>query len=451
MQTALNILVIEDDPDGRRSVVDALESAGHRVVAAPAGAAGLAELERGEFDLVLSDVRLPDISGLEVLERIRRRLPALPVLLMTAYGTVATAVAALQAGAYDYILKPLDLADLQAKVARAGETVRLRAEVGRLQAALSERQGARPLVFASDGMRAVLDRVRAVASTRATVLIVGESGVGKELIARELHFGGDRAGAPFEAVNCGALAESLLESELFGHEKGAFTGAAERHPGAFERAQGGTLFLDEIGIAPPRVQERLLRVLEEKEITRLGGRQSVRLDVRIVAATNQDLHVLAAERQFRRDLLYRLQVVAITVPPLRERPADVRPLADHFIARACAEHGRHIEGAEPDYYARLEQYAWPGNVRELKHAVEASVLMAARPRLAAADLQLGGGAPPAGEPASIPPGLTMAEVERAALLQSLRRHQGRRAPAAAELGLAVRTIQRKIREYDLPF
>ncbi len=451
MQTAFHILVIEDDPDGRRSVADALEAAGHRVAAAAGGAAGLAELDRNRFDLVLSDVRLPDLSGMEVLERIRRRLPDLPVLLMTAYGTVATAVAALQSGAYDYILKPLDLADLQAKVARAGETVRLRAEVERLQTALSERQGARPLVFASEKMRAVLDRVRAVAATRATVLIVGESGVGKELIARELHFGGARAGAPLVAVNCGALAESLLESELFGHEKGAFTGAAERHPGAFERAQGGTLFLDEIGIAPPRVQERLLRVLEEKEITRLGGREAVQLDVRIVAASNQDLHALAAERKFRRDLLYRLQVVTVSVPPLRERPADVRPLADHFIAMACAEHGRHIAGVEPEYYARLEQYAWPGNVRELKHAVESSVLMAAHPRLAAADLQLGCGALPAGDPASIPPGLTMAEIERAALLQALRRHQGRRAAAAAELGLAVRTIQRKIRDFDLPF
>ena len=333
MQTTFNILVIEDDPDGRRSVTDALESAGHRVVAAADGAAGLAELNGGEFDLVLSDVRLPDISGLEVLERIHRRMPELPVLLMTAYGTVATAVDALRAGAYDYILKPLDLTDLQSKVARAGETVRLRAEVGRLQSALSERRG-RPLVFVSDAMRDVLERVRAVASTNATVLIVGESGVGKELIARELHFGGDRASAPLVAVNCGAFSESLLESELFGHEKGAFTGAAERHPGAFERAQGGTLFLDEIGIAPPRVQERLLRVLEEKEVTRVGGRQSVRLDVRILAATNQDLHDLVMQRRFRQDLMYRLQVVTIVVPPLRERPADVRPLADHFIAAA---------------------------------------------------------------------------------------------------------------------
>ncbi|MGI6087496.1 MAG: sigma-54-dependent transcriptional regulator [Kiritimatiellia bacterium] len=450
MQTTFNILVIEDDPDGRRSVTDALESAGHRVVAAADGAAGLAELNGGEFDLVLSDVRLPDISGLEVLERIHRRMPELPVLLMTAYGTVATAVDALRAGAYDYILKPLDLTDLQSKVARAGETVRLRAEVGRLQSALSERRG-RPLVFVSDAMRDVLERVRAVASTNATVLIVGESGVGKELIARELHFGGDRASAPLVAVNCGAFSESLLESELFGHEKGAFTGAAERHPGAFERAQGGTLFLDEIGIAPPRVQERLLRVLEEKEVTRVGGRQSVRLDVRILAATNQDLHDLVMQRRFRQDLMYRLQVVTIVVPPLRERPADVRPLADHFIAAACAEYRRNIAEVAADYYTRLEQYAWPGNVRELKHAVEASVLMAARPRLTAADLQLVGGPPAADEPATIPPGLTMAEIERTALLQSLRRHQGRRAAVAAELGLAVRTIQRKIRDYDLPF
>lgn len=452
MKNNFKVLVIEDDPDGRQSVIDALADAGFDTVAAPDGKSGLACLEKEPFDVVLSDVRLPDIDGMEVLERICRKDKDMPVLLMTAYGTVATAVAALKNGAYDYILKPLDLADLQAKVMRAAETAQLRGEVSRLKAALSSPDGRRLLVFDADAMRAVLERVQSVASTRATVMIMGESGVGKELIARELHFGGERASGPFVAVNCGAFAESLLESELFGHEKGAFTGAVERHPGAFERAQGGTLFLDEISIAPPRVQERLLRVLEEREITRVGGSRPVPFDARIVAASNQDLQSLAESGNFRRDLLYRLQVVDIRIPPLRERREDIRPLADHFIAMACAEHGRHIESVAPDYYECLNNYNWPGNVRELKHAVEVSVLLAKNPRLVDGDLQLGGGAAPQdADPAVVTDGKTLAEIERTMLLRALNRHAGCRTAAAAELGVAARTIQRKIKDYNLPF
>lgn len=452
MKNNLRVLVIEDDPDGRQSVQDALADAGFNVVAAPDGKSGLAWLTKGAFDVVLSDVRLPDIDGMEVLENIRQKHSDVPVLLMTAYGTVATAVAALKKGAYDYILKPLDLDDLQVKVARAAETASLRGEVSRLKAALSSQDGHRKLVHKSVGMRDVLERVHAVASTSATVLITGESGVGKELVVRELHFGGDRAAGPFVAVNCGAFAESLLESELFGHEKGAFTGAMERHSGAFERAQDGTLFLDEISIAPIRVQERLLRVLEEREITRVGGSHTISLNARIIAASNRDLQKMIGGGEFRRDLLYRLQVVAIHIPPLRNRREDIRPLVDHFMAMACAEHGRHIEGATPDYYERLLQYDWPGNVRELKHAVEVSVLLAKAPCLTALDLQLGV-ENSAGDARSdgLAPGMTLAEIERAALLNALRRHDGCRTVAAAELGVAVRTIQRKIKDYNLPF
>ncbi|MFN2350858.1 MAG: sigma-54-dependent transcriptional regulator [Kiritimatiellia bacterium] len=449
MQTTAKVLVIEDDADGRAAVADVLEEAGFQVVVAADGMAGLSRLEQERFDVALVDLRLPDLDGLQVLERIRGMPQPPAVILMTAYGTVEKAVAALRAGAYDFILKPLNLGDLQSRVGRAAETVGLRAEVASLRHALSAQSGGRPLVFVSGAMRRVMEQVRAVASTKATVLVVGESGVGKELIARSLHFGSDRAAAPLVAVNCGAFAESLLESELFGHEKGAFTGAVERHPGAFERAQGGTMFLDEIGIAPTRVQERLLRVLEEREITRLGGRQPVALDVRVVAASNRDPESLVAEGVFRRDLLYRLQVITIKVPPLRERPEDIRPLADHFIALACAEHGRHVEEVTSDYYEALQRYAWPGNVRELKHAVEVSVLMADTARLTAAGLQTGAGQPPAAT--SMLPRMTMAELERLALTQALDRHQGRRIDAAAELGVSTRTIQRKIREYDLPF
>ncbi len=443
------VLVIEDDPDGRQSVVDALEDAGHAVVAAGTAEAGLRFLRREPFDAVLSDIRLPDQDGIEVLRQARALDADLPVLLMTAYGAIADAVTALKAGAYDYLAKPLNLADLLATVARAVEARRLRTQVTDLRRALA----GRPLIAASPAMRAVLDQLRAVAATQATVLILGESGTGKELVARAIHDASPRADGPFVAVNCGAFSETLLESELFGHEKGAFTGALARHAGAFERADGGTLLLDEIGIAPAAVQTRLLRVLEEREILRVGGTQPVPIHVRVLAASNRALDDLVAERSFRHDLLYRLQVVTLALPPLRARPEDIRPLADFFLAESCKAHGRHLAGVRPDYYAALERYAWPGNVRELKHAVEASVILAATPCLTAADLKLG---PPPAVPdppaaLALPAGLSLAHLEREAILQALRRHEGSRTLAAEELGLSTRTIQRKIRDYDLPF
>jgi DNA-binding NtrC family response regulator len=441
------ILIIEDDPDGRRSVAEAMEEAGYAVVTAAAGETGIRLFQEQPFDAVLADIRLPDLDGQKVQERLRAIHADVPVLLMTAYGTVSAAVVALKAGAYDYILKPLDLTDIQSKVAHAIENRRLRSQVSSLKKALYGRE----IIAVSPGMVEVLRQVKVVAATQATVLILGESGAGKELIARALHDGSTRADGPFVAVNCGALSESLLESELFGHEKGAFTGALNRHEGAFERAQSGTLFLDEIGIAPPAVQTRLLRVLEEREIIRVGGTQPIPIDVRVISASNRDLDDLVAERTFRHDLLYRLQVVTLHVPPLRERREDIRPLADFFVIGACSLHGRHIDEIEDDFYKTLERHPWSGNVRELKNAVESAVIMATIPRLTAASLTL----TPPGErtPTEIVilPQMTLAEIERQALLQSLTRHTGSRSLAAEELGLSTRTIQRKIKEYDLPF
>jgi DNA-binding NtrC family response regulator len=445
----IKILVIEDDPDGRRSVTEVLESAGYAVSAVETGEEGVRQFEAEKFDAVLSDVKLPDIDGHEVLVRIRKQDQETPVLLMTAYGTVTAAVAALKAGAYDYILKPLSLADLQSKVAHALESRQLRLQVSSLKAALHAKSSLKAIIAKSANMQEVLKQVRAVASTRATVLILGESGVGKELVARALHYDGSRAEAPFVAINCGAFSESLLESELFGHEKGAFTGAATRHEGAFERAHGGTLFLDEIGIAPASVQARLLRVLETRELMRVGGNEPIIVDVRIISATNRNPEDLVAEKLFRHDLLYRLQVVTIRIPPLRERRDDIRPLADHFIALACAEYGRHIAAVEPAAYAMLESYPWPGNVRELKNALETAVLMATRPVLTPADLRLGSGTAPAA-PAPLAP-VPLEELEKQAILQALQRHKGSRTLASEELGVSLRTIQRKIKEYNLPF
>jgi two-component system response regulator AtoC len=361
-------------------------------------------------------------------------------------------VRALKSGAYDYIVKPLDLDDIQAKVARAGEMRRLRAEVSSLRQAVHGRYSLASIVAVSPKMHEVIHQVRAVAGTGATVLILGESGTGKELVAHALHVEGRRAGGPFVAVNCGGFTETLLESELFGHERGAFTGAVSRHIGAFERADGGTLFLDEIGDAPASVQARLLRVLEEKEFMRVGGQSAVKVDARVVAASNRNLDDLVAEGSFREDLLYRLRVVTIACPPLRARPEDIRPLADRFVALACVEHGRRIESVQPGFYAALEKHDWPGNVRELRNVVESSVIMASGSVLSERDVNLGGSPKPgADEEPRLPPGTTLADLERTALLESLRRHEGNRTLAAQELGISTRTVLRKIKEHQLPF
>jgi DNA-binding NtrC family response regulator len=447
---------VEDDPDGRRSVVEAIRDAGYDVLAAETGRAGIELARREMVDVVISDLKLPDIDGLQVMDEIKRLRGGVPVLIMTAYGSVESAVRALKQGAYDYLVKPLDLDDLQAKLARALETSQLRAQVASLRHEILGRYSARSMVADAPAMQEVLRQIEAVAGTNATVLVLGESGTGKELVARAVHADGRRSAGPFVAVNCGAFAETLLESELFGHEKGAFTGATARHEGAFERAQGGTLFLDEIGIAPKAVQARLLRTLEEKEILRVGGRETVKVDARIVAASNRDLEELVEAGEFRHDLLYRLQVVTIRLPPLRERREDIRTLADRFRAAATAEHGRHVESIEAVGYERLIAHDWPGNVRELRNVIESAVIMARGTVLRAEDLRLSrpeevAAVSAAGSGLTIPAATTLADLEREALLQALRRHAGNRQLTATELGISTRTIQRKIREYALPF
>jgi DNA-binding NtrC family response regulator len=290
----------------------------------------------------------------------------------------------------------------------------------------------------------------------ATILICGESGTGKELVARALHVDSKRAAGPFVAVNCGAFAETLLESELFGHEKGAFTGASATHKGAFERADGGTLFLDEIGDAPASVQVKLLRALEEKEVRRVGGREVFKVNVRLVSATNKDLEAMVAGGSFREDLLYRLNVVTLRVPPLRERREDIRPMADRFIARAAAENSRTVTSVKPDFYAALEAHDWPGNVRQLRNAMESAVLLSPYGVLTAASVSLPGGralasSAAAGGALAIPEGMTLDQLERAVLETKLQQNAGNRTLTADQLGLSRRTIQRKIKEHHLPF
>jgi DNA-binding NtrC family response regulator len=442
------ILVIEDDPDGRKSVEEAIRDAGYHVLTAASGRAGVDTALRETVHVVLSDLMLPDIDGLKVLEEIHRQKPGVPVLIMTAFGTVDTAVRALRQGAYDYLVKPLDLEDLQVKVGRAAEASRLRSEVARLNDEVRGRYRSKSMVAGAPKMLEVLRQIAAVADTNATVLIQGESGTGKELVARALHADGRRSEGSFVAVNCGAFTESLLESELFGHEKGAFTGATERHAGAFERAQGGTLFLDEIGIAPKSVQARLLRVLEQKEVLRVGGRAPIQVDARIVAASNRDLDDLVAAGEFRHDLLYRLQVVTIRVPALRERVEDIPVLAERFVKSACVDYGRQIGQIQPEVMVKLAQYSWPGNVRELRNVIESAVIMETGRILGPDSINLGRSGVAVPAPTA---GGTLADIERDAILAALRRHDGNRQLTADELGISTRTIQRKIQEYNLPF
>ncbi len=447
----VRVLVIEDDPDGRASVSEAIEEGGMTVVAAADGSTGLDTFKQQPFDLVLTDLVLPDIDGIDVLERLHEFNPQVPVLIMTAYGSVSSSVRAMKSGAYDYITKPLDLDDLQAKLTRAAETARLRRRVVNFESSAREQFGSGTITAVDSRMVELMQQVYTLAGTTATVLVQGESGTGKELIARALHYDGARADGPFIAVNCGAFTESLLVSELFGHEKGSFTGAFRQHRGAFERAHGGTLFLDEIADAPPDVQVKLLRVLETREVTRVGGQEPIRVDVRVVSASNRPLQQRVVDGAFREDLLYRLNVVELTVPPLRERRGDIRPLADHFVAIACAEHGRTIREIMPSFYEAVESFPWPGNVRQLRNAIESAIVINRTDVLDAGHLSLS--IRPAGSPPSpaftAPVDMPLAEIEREILRQTLARNHANRTLTAEQLGLSRRTIQRKIKEHDL--
>ncbi len=445
------VLIIEDDPDGRASIVEAVEDAGMKVTAAATGRDGIAAFRTGVFDVVLTDLVLPDIDGIEVLSELIELAPGTPVIIMTAYGSVSSSVTALKTGAYDYITKPLDLDDIETKLKRAAETSHLRQQVGNFKSTVSSKFGSGAITAEDPKSLALLDQVRTLANTTATVLIQGESGTGKELIARALHYDGPRADGPFIAVNCGAFTESLLASELFGHEKGSFTGAVRQHKGAFERADGGTLFLDEIGDAPADVQIKLLRVLEERQVTRIGGQENFPVDVRVVSASNRNLKEMVTAGKFREDLLYRLHVVDLNVPALRERRGDIKTLADRFVAAACSEHGRQITEIDASFYEALMNYDWPGNVRQMRNVIESAVVMSTSTTLTGASITLRTTNAPGDSAFEVPANMSLAEIEKEALRQALIRNNGNRTLTADQLGLSRRTIQRKIKEHELPF
>ncbi|HEX7125909.1 MAG TPA: sigma-54 dependent transcriptional regulator [Thermodesulfobacteriota bacterium] len=482
------ILVVDAQDEAAAAIDAALSRVGYRVLRARTGADAFRLIADERVSLVLVDLHLPDMDGMEVLRRALEADERMEVIVMAAHGSIEQAVQAMQEGAADYLTRPIDVADLRARVDRAMRSRSLAEEVRYLRDEVNRRYGVQPLLGRSRAMEQVYAVIRQVAPTNSTVLITGESGTGKELAARALHFLSRRRDRPFIAINAAAFSETLLESELFGHEKGAFTGATERRIGKLELAQGGTLFLDEIAEVSRAVQVKLLRVLEEREIMRVGGNQTIRIDVRLIAATNAPLEQLVARRRFREDLYYRLKVISLEMPPLRERREDIPILVHAFVQQFSAETGKVIRGINEEALEALIRYPWPGNVRELRNVVESMVVLARRPELTLADVpaairsgivpvrrlalpagSLAPAAPPApAEPAwtagpdgAAPPpalaadgarlnvsvGMTMAEIEREAILKTLDSVGGNKTKAARVLGIGLRTLQRKLKEY----
>ena len=444
--TEATILVVDDEPAQRALLADFLRDEGYRVAEAADGAAALARVRNGGIDLLLTDVRMPGISGQELLCTVREESPHLPVLLITAHDTVEQAVTAMQSGAFSYIAKPVNLDGLLAQVERALEHRRLAEEVEALRSAAGRTPDVPDVVAESPAMRAVLSEAARVAPRRATVLITGESGTGKEVVARAIHALSGRVGAPFVAVNCAALPESLLESELFGHETGAFTGAVRRHTGRFEQAHGGTLFLDEIGDLPGAVQVKLLRALQERTIERLGGSEPIAVDVRLIAATHRDLQAAIRDGSFREDLYYRLNVVALHLPPLRSRRPDIPPLIDHLLERINRENDTGVTGVSREVLEAFLRYPWPGNVRELRNVLERAVVLNRGRVIHLDDLPAAFRAPPEKAPIA---GGSLVENERATIISALQAAGWNRSIAADRLGIHRNTLRRKIRELGI--
>jgi two-component system, NtrC family, response regulator AtoC len=445
MSTAsTRILVVDDEEIVRESLAGWLEKDGYTVGLAPDGPSAIETLAREPWAILLLDMKMPGMDGLQVLEHTRTLQPPPTVVIMTAYATVETAVRAIKIGAYDYLVKPFDPEELSLmiqKIVRQDELVR---ENEALRKALKRDYRFRDLISKNAAMQTVFDLARTAARSPSTILILGESGTGKELLARAVHAESPRRGGPFVAVSCAALTETLLESELFGHERGAFTGAAARRRGTFETAQGGTLFLDEIGDISPKLQVDLLRVLETRQFCRVGGNETITVDVRIVAATNKDLQREVAEGRFRDDLFYRLNVIPITLPPLRDRREDIPLLVEHFLERMSAELGRKVDGVSRDAMAMLMSHPFPGNVRELRNLVERATVCASGPILQVVDFGL---APAVA--AAVDAGASLEDVERRHIAAVLEQTGGNVSQSARILDIDRVTLYNKIRKYGL--
>ncbi len=445
------ILVADDHEALRRGLALALTAAGHEVQEAAHGNAAIERLHEQYFDVVVSDLKMGGSDGLDVLRSTKALHPSASVILMTGFGSVTTAVEAMKHGAFDYVQKPFEVEEMEVKVEKALELRRLRNELDYLRHEQQESYDFSRIVGSSPALHQVLTVVRKVAKSNSTILIRGETGTGKELIAGALHHNSLRASRNFVKVNCAALQENLLESELFGHEKGAFTSADRQRIGRFEQADGGSLFLDEIGDMSASTQAKILRVLQEHEFERLGGTRTIKVDVRLVAATNRDLPTMVADGEFREDLYYRLNVVTIEMPPLRERKEDILALASWFIRRFGSELKKKLDGADTEAQKLLVRYNWPGNIRELENAIERAALLAEGNVIRAEDLRLGdfstmGGAKDPAPVVKIPPsGIALEEVERQALLEALRMSNWVQKDAAELLAISPRVMNYKIK------
>ena len=441
------ILIVDDEANARAALSEILREDGYATETAADGFKALGKLEEFSPDVILTDLKMPGLDGIAFMDKARTAAPGAVFVVMTAFGTISSAVDAIKKGAENYLMKPLDPEALTAVVERAMEKASLVQEAQRLRDRLRERNAFSHVVSADPKMQAVLELVAQVGPSKASVLVTGESGTGKELIAEAIHQASPRAKAPFVRLHCAALSESLLESELFGHERGAFTGAVGRREGRFKQADGGTLFLDEIGEISQNVQVKLLRFLQERTFERVGGNETLKVDVRVIAATNRDLSAEIKRGAFREDLFYRLNVVTVEIPPLRERRGDIGALASFFLRRYAVENGKTIETFADDALRALLDYGWPGNVRELENAVERAVVLCEGPRIERKHLPASvvpaeerGGPPPI-------PGSTIQELERYAILRTLEACGGSTSKAATVLGVSPRKIQYKLHEY----
>jgi two-component system response regulator HydG len=453
MPEPARLLVADDDPGLRESLERTLTREGYRVTLASDGRAALERVQAGGIDLILTDLKMPGLTGLELLRAAKAIAPDVDVILLTAFGTVEEAVKAMKDGAYDFLTKPFRREQLLKLIDKALERRALIEQNKVLRQQLEDLRGKGQVIGASPAFRRMMTLVDQVADSAATVLIQGESGTGKELVARAIHERSPRSHRPFVAVNCAALPETLLESELFGYEKGAFTGAVGRKEGRFELASGGTLFLDEVADLSLVTQPKILRMLQEGEFERLGGTRTLQVDVRIVAATNQNLAEMVKDKRFREDLYYRLNVITVYVPPLRDRPEDIRVLAQHFLRVYAAKNNRALEGFTPEAVERLESYAWPGNVRELENVVERAVVLARERRVGPEELpdEVTGTRKRAPRDAIVElVGTPLADIEQRLLDEALRITGGNKTQTAKLLGIDVRTVARKLDRREGP-
>jgi len=444
------VLVVEDEEKLRRVVELQLKAAGFEVEQAGSAEEGLKLAD--DADVILTDLRLPGMSGLEMLQKIREQDSHKPVIVMTAFGSIETAVEAMKAGAVDFLPKPFSLDHLMTVVNKALEVRSLREENRELRAELSQRYQFDNIIGRSGAMREIFATIERVGPTRATVLLCGESGVGKDMIARAIHQHSPRADKPFVKINCTALPENLMESELFGYEKGAFTGANVSKPGKFEQADTGTVFLDEIGDVPPGIQVKLLRILQEREFERLGSNKTRHVDVRVLAATNVDLRAALEQGAFREDLYYRLNVLPINIPPLRDRKEDIPFLARHFVEKLSKDLGSRVESISDSAIQRLAEYHWPGNVRELENVIERSLVLANEAVLEPADIRLDLSAPPRSTAVTgnfLPDGLTLDAYEQSIIREALQRAHGNKSQAARLLGLTRNALRYRLTQMGI--